>query len=669
MLRPMPTAFRSGSIGPDTRPAALAVLTAITALCTVGAMGAARAAGAAAPEADPPPVVVTATRHAILEADAPAAMSVVTRREIEQRGAHNVIDAIRGETGVSLQGRSIGGRQVISLRGLDSRHTLFLVDGRRIGASDGVIGHSDFQYDWVAVEDIERIEVVRGPLSVLYGSEALGGVVNVITRAPGAAWSGGATLEGSRAAGERGGDGQRAAAQASGPLAPRVSLRAGAARSERDAIASVEDPRISELEGRDKREGWFGLAWRPADGHRLDAELRRGREERSADARERGGGRRYHETTTTIDRRFGALGWDAQWGGPRALATLLRAYRSLIDVENQRTEGVAANPPQRMEDAVLEGQLSAVVERQAWTTGFEARNEALEDPGLPGGRSLAQHRSLYLQDEWSALSTLRLTLGLRHDRHSLYGQEWSPRAYAVWRADASWTVKGGYGHGFKAPNLKQIVPGARREGPNLFFGNPDLEPETSDSVELGVGWQQAGRELQLMVFGQRIEDLIEVELLAAGPVPGTGTYTYRNLARARLSGLEAGAMQPLGAGLGLGLSYVYLDARDGDGRRLEKRPRHSATLRLDGQRGPWRAGARVEYSADQLLPGATATAPPQPAPSLTLVDAYLIRALPAELELALGVDNLTDVRLADESPLFPQAEPPRTWRLTLRGRW
>ena len=129
-------------------------------------------------------MVVTATRHLMLESLAPAALSVVTRQEIETRGADNLLDALRAEPGVSLQGRAIGGRKVLSLRGMDSKHTLFLVDGRRIGASDGVIGHSDFQYDWIAVEDIERVEVVRGPLSVLYGSEAMGGVVNVITRDP-----------------------------------------------------------------------------------------------------------------------------------------------------------------------------------------------------------------------------------------------------------------------------------------------------------------------------------------------------------------------------------------------------------------------------------------------------------------------------------------------------
>jgi outer membrane receptor for ferrienterochelin and colicins len=624
---------------------------------------------AAAPELESDQVVVTATRRPILEIEAPAAMTVVTRREIEQRGADNVLDAIRGETGVSLQGRAIGGRQVISLRGLDSRHTLFLVDGRRVSASDSVIGHSDFQYDWIPVEDIERIEIARGPLSVLYGSEALGGVVNVITREPSGQWSGGATVEGSWAEGGRGGGGYRAAAGVSGPLGNGLALRAGASQAHLDPLASVEDPQISELEGRDKSEGWLGLAWFAPTGHRLDAEYRQSREERQADARERGGARRYHETFNQLDRQLATLGWSAQWGGPLALASQLRAYSSVIDVVNERTAGVAINPPQRLQDEVLEGQLSAGFVRQTWTTGFEARNESLEDPGLPGGRSVALLRALYLQDEWAATPDLRFTLGARVDHNSLYGSELSPRAYVVWRASPAWTIKGGYGHGFKAPNLKQIVPGARREGPNLFLGNPDLQPETSNSVEIGAGWQQGGSEVQLMVFDQHIDDLIEVSLVKAGQVPGTGTYTYENVARARMRGIEAGLGQALGAGFTLGLSYNYLDARDGDGQRLDKRPRNAATLRLDWQQGDWRAGARAEYAAGELFPAAIVGAPSQPAPSTTLVNAYLIRALPAGLELALGVDNLTNLRLADESSLFQQAEPPRAWRLALRGRW
>ena len=638
-------------------------------LALAALLGAPAGAVGVASDAPVPQIVVTATRHAMLDIEAPAAMSIVTRRDIASRGADNVIEAIRGEAGVSLQGRSIGGRKVLSLRGMDSKHTLFLVDGRRVGASDGVIGHSDFQYDWIAVEDIERIEVVRGPLSVLYGSEAMGGVVNVITRQPGERWRFGVTAEGSRADDGRGGDGHRAAVHADGPLAAGLRLRAGAGRTRRSALTSPADARISEFEGRDKQDGWAGLVWQPAAGQRLDAEHRVTQEDRWADARERSGARRYHQTVNLMERTLSSLGWEADWPGATGLATQLRAYHSVLDVENQRSAGVTINPPQRIDSRVLEGQARARFGTQDLTAGFEAHNEGLQDPGLPGGRAIAQHRALYLQHEQPLSSALRLTLGLRHDRHDLFGRQTSPRAYLVWHAGGPWTIKGGYSRGFKAPNLKQIVPGARREGPNTILGNPGLHPETSDGVELGFGWQRGDRAVQVMAFDQRVGNLIDVRLMSAGVVPGTGTYTYENLMRARLRGLESSAAGPLGGGFTGRVAYTYLDTKDGGGQRLDRRPRHSLTLRLDWQGGPWKAGLSGEHSADQRLPSLSIGAPSQPVPGLTLIGAHLVRTLPAGLELTLGVDNVYDLRLSDKSPLFTHVEPPRTWRAALRGSW
>lgn len=618
-------------------------------------------------------VVVTATRHAMLQTAAPAALAVVTRHQIEARGADNLLDALRGETGVSLQGRAIGGRKVLSLRGMDSKHTLFLVDSRRVGASDGIIGHSDFQYDWIAVEDIERIEVVRGPMSVLYGSEALAGVVNVITREPGDSWRGSASIEGGKAEGGRGGDGQRLALRFDGPLAldSGLFLRAGAAATRLNALASPDDPLISELEGREKNDAWLGLVWRGA-GQRVDFEYRAGREQRDAAARERSGRRRYHDTINLLERSLSSLGWETEWAGAGGLPAgtgQLRAYRSRIDVENQRSAGVAINPPQQLEDRVLEGQARLTLGAHALTGGFEARDESLADPGLPGGESVSRSRALFLQDELALTPRLSLTAGLRHDRYELFGNEWSPRLYAVWRADAAWTVKGGYSHGFKAPNLKQIVPGGRAEGPNTFLGNPALQPERSRGMELGVGYAAGPTQAQLMVFEQRVNDLIDVQLVAAGAVPGVGTYTYQNLARAHLRGAEASVAQALGSGFALQLSYAYLDAHAAAGKRLDKRPRHSATVRLDWQDGPWRAGGHVETSSGQQLPALTAGAPSQSVGAVTLIGAQVTRKLTQGLELALGVQNLGQVQLAEISPLFTHVEPPRTWRLTLRGRW
>ena len=126
--------------------------------------------------------VVTATRTALSLKDAPGAITVITAEEIESMAANDVFDVIRQTAGISLAGRGVGGRTAVSIRGQESRQTLFLVDGKRVAASDAVFGSLGL---WKPTgcrwPPIERIEIVRGPLSALYGSEAMGGVVNIIT--------------------------------------------------------------------------------------------------------------------------------------------------------------------------------------------------------------------------------------------------------------------------------------------------------------------------------------------------------------------------------------------------------------------------------------------------------------------------------------------------------
>ena len=616
-----------------------------------------------------PSVVITATRHPMPYVDAPASMSVVTREQIEQRGADNVLQALLGESGVTLQGRTIGGRRGLSIRGMDGRHVLTLVNGKRISASDGVIGHSDFQYDWIPIEGIERIEVIRGPMSVLYGSEALGGVINIILRQPGASWAGSAMLEGRQAPDSRGGDGLRAAARVAGPLGEHFLASATLSDVHLESVDAEADARISEIEQRDKRDALLQLAWLPAQGHLVEAEYWVGKEERWAKARERGALRRYHETQTDLDRGHASLGWAARWGGPAELSSLLRVYESSFEMGNVRSNGVAALRPNKLVDRVIEGQATLEATRQQLVTGgFERRDESLHNEGLPGGSANVLHQALYVQDEIAIGPALALTLGLRYDRQDMFGGEWSPRIYAVWQPAPQWTVKGGYGHGFKAPTLKQISPGYREdEGPYTYHGNPNVQPETNDSFELSAGWASPQASAALTLFHNQVDNLIVARLFDV--VAGRNQYVFDNIDEATLRGAEASARALLGGGFWATLNYQYLTAIDADGQRLERRPRHAYGARLDWAHGPWTAGLLLTSTRGQLLASAVPGQPPQPVPTLTLAGAQAQWQMTPLLELGAGVDNLSDTRLSDESPLFTHAEQPRTWRLALRARW
>lgn len=617
-------------------------------------------------------VVVSATRHAMPLADAPAAIEVVNAEALAQRGTDNLLTALRGQTGINVFGRTISGRKGLSLRGMDPRHTLVLVDGQRISASDGVVGHSDFQLDWAGQLDIERVEVLRGPMSVLYGAEALGGVVNIITRALPDTLQGEALAEGRDAAGDAGGDGHRLAAALRGPLGG--GLRFGLSVSDQRvaALASAADHRVSALEGRRRGDAGLRLQWQPTATHAMELNARAGHEDRWAGARERSAPRRTHQSLHDLARRHLSLGWQAGWGGAADLQTQLRVYEARLGVANLKTNGVASLKPQALHDAVAEGQLAA----SPWaahrlTGGFEWRREALRNEALPGGRGVARHPSLYLQDEWATTATLATTAGLRWDRHSQFGGQWSPRAYAVWKLAPGWVAKGGVAHGYKAPTLKQAGPDYQEdEGPNTFFGNPALVPETNRSVEAGLAWEHGSLGLQGMLFHNRIRHLIVARQF--DNLNGRGQYRFENIDNATLAGLEA-AVRWRGSALDLQGRYTALHAVDGTGQRLEKRPRQQLSLAADWQGlwagRAWQAGLTVVHQAGMLLASANTALPPQPVPDLTHLGLHASLALTPEITVRAGVDNLTNLSLADKSPLFTYAEAPRTWRLGLHARW
>lgn len=626
-------------------------------------LGGGAALAAESPEALPR-IVVSATRHAMPLADAPAAITVVDAETVAQRGTDNLLQALRVEPGVTAFGRPTGGRKSLSLRGMDPRHVLVLVDGQRISASDGLVGSSDFQLDWTGAVDIARIEVVRGPMSVLYGAEALGGVINVITEPLTGELQARAFTEGRR--GQGGGSGHRLGAALRGSFGSAVDFGLALSDARREATPTAADAHITAVEGRQPREAALKLQWHAAPGQRLALDARHGDEQRWLDARERSGQKRYHQSQHHLVRDHTALQWDADWGAGRE--TLLRVYENRLAVSNVKTNGVASLRPNSLTDRVLEGQASAPMgTAQLLTSGFELRDERLTNAGLPGGHASATHTGVYLQDEARLTPALSLTAGARADHASRFGTEFSPRLYAVWKPVAGWVVKGGVGHGFKAPTLKQINPDYREdEGPNTYVGQAGLQPETNDNAEATVAWDAPQAGASVTLFRNRIRHLIVPVLLSGSPA--SGTYQFRNIDTAVLQGLEAAAGWRSG-GWTLQAQAGLLSAHDGRGVWLEKRARTTWGLRADWRQGAWQAGGDVTTQSGLRLAATVAGQPPQAVPRVTLANLHASVALGHGLTLRAGIDNVTNTRLAAKSSLFAWEELPRSCRIGVEGRW
>ena len=601
-------------------------------------------------------VVVTATQREQSIHDVPAAATVVRSEEIQSRGAENVLDAISGTTGVTTFGRSFGGRQTLSLRGMDSVHTLFLIDGLRVTATDDWVGHSDYQFDWVPVDGIERIEVVRGPMSVLYGSDAMGGVVNVITRRPGAEWTGRARFGGRWAdGGAGGGDSGSGGFNASGAIGDQLRVAVSGSRLHKTPLRSEEDRNLSEIEGRDVSAGNVLLSWQPLAGHTFDIEHRANVEDR---VHNRLSGSTYYRDSYRIERSQSVATWRANWD---QVTTMLRAWETDFSVENDRSSGIDPTHKQSMNEKAVDGRAGfGIGAMQYLTVGFDARTETMKHPGFPRGEKDADFRAGYVQDELTLNERWLLTLGVRYDHHSVFGGETSPRAYLVWLLDEHWRVRGGYGEGFRAPTLKQSSSVySTSAGPHTFVGNDDLQPETSRSYEIGVVYADRVIDWEATAFHNKVRDLITTRQI--DQQGSRRVYIYDNVNAATIKGLESAVKVNLPKGWYVSGNFQWLETEDeATGRPLNGRAARVANGVVGWKQDRWGVNMRLEHTGKQRIYD-------QYTPAYNLINAGLNYDINTNLQLTAGFDNLTNVRLADKSDRFDYSIAPRTFRLSLVG--
>ena len=612
------------------------------------------------------PIVITATSGERFLQDAPASVTIVTGEELRQRPVQDLAGAIEGTPGVQLTGIGLG-RRGISIRGMQTDHSLVLVDGMRVSNSASAIAHSDYELGWVPAEAIERIEVVRGPMSSLYGSEALGGVVNIITRRATDEWRGSFSTSGLLTEHGLGGHSYNVSGYAGGPIVPGVlGLNVWGQFRGRTELASPADPRVSSTGDQKAFTGNATLTWTPDARQRIDLSYGAGFEERWSGTRGTGPFPAYYRSEDEIWRQRLSLShegdWD--WGTSR-----VRVYSALLDRENRRSDGAPPSGPHRFIDTVGDGQVSfSPFAGHRVTLGGELRQERLKDPTVnTAGRAEQMHYAAFVQDEIALGDRWELVLGSRFDRHEEFGWHASPRAYLLHHFNDALTLKAGIGTGFKAPTLKQLSPeysAIAGGGRFTITGNPDLKPETNLSFEAGFEYRQGIWSARAMAFQNDVENLIQaVCRIGCTGAPGA-IWSYENVNKARIRGLELGGGVELPWNMRLDANYTYLDPVDRTtGARLPDRSRHAANATLAWS--PWEtftASLRVNHVGAQR----TTTASGRQS-AYTLFSVYGDYAFNENASLQFGVENITDVRLADESGDYAYADEGRRFFLGLRA--
>lgn len=555
-------------------------------------------------------VVITAAGFEQSVKDAPASISVISGETLRKGNVTNLTDALKGVQGVAVTG--ISAEQDITIRGLPGQYTLILVDGKRQGTRESrPNGSSGWEQSFIPpVAAIERIEVVRGPMSSLYGADAVGGVINIITKPVSDVWSGSVTVEGTVPDGGKDGAMQQGSFYLSGPLVgDRLGLQVWGRRLNRD-----EAERIDGIPGATDRDIAAQLTWQMTETQSLALKASRSNITHDSTV-----GRNVAEGPTAINstqrniREELSLTHKADFG---AVQTELS-----YTVENGRrttwtgTDVMTAGSREpEVENRVLDGKFytsySAAGEHRM-IGGFQLSEATVTDQSAADNNAVrdfgADQWAVFLEDEWAINDKFSLTLGLRYTDHERFGGHVTPRVYGVYRATEDLTIKGGVSTGFRAPDIRASTPGyyyLTQRGAGLIVPNPDLKPEESTNYEIGAQWAREGIDLGLTLFQTDFENKIEnqssglcIDPPNPGLVPG-GTLTgdcaangqfvgwnYLNVPEATIRGVELTSQFALGSSLELRANYTYTDSEQKggtyDGLPIMRTPEHMANIRLD----------------------------------------------------------------------------------------
>ncbi|MFT0868358.1 TonB-dependent siderophore receptor [Pseudomonas sp. CAM1A] len=559
-------------------------------------------------------------------------VSIITAEDIKKRPpANDLSQIIRTMPGVNLTGNSTSGQRgnnrQIDIRGMGPENTLILVDGKPVSSRSSVRygwrGERDSRGDtnWVPADQVERIEVIRGPAAARYGSGAMGGVINIITKQPAGETHGNMTVyQNFPQHGDEGAT-KRMSFGLNGPLTDTLSYRVYGNVAKTDADdwdinAGHESVRTGTQAGTlpAGREGVRNkdlnglLSWRltPEQTLELEAGFSRQGNLYAGDTQNTNSNANVKsmlgKETNILYRENFAITHRGDWDFGSSMAFL--QYEK---TRNQRineglaggTEGIFSNTDfytSTLRDLTAHGELNLPLHAwrdQTLTLGSEWSQQRLDDPSantqstseggsVPGltssGRSTstqAQIFSLFAEDNVELLPGTMLTPALRFDHHSIVGDNWSPSLNLSHALTDTLTLKAGIARAYKAPNLYQLNPdyllysrgqGCYGQTTSCYLqGNEHLEAETSVNKELGIEFQDNGWVAGLTYFRNDYKNKIDSGLSgigqASGGVGGNANatlYQWENIPKALVEGLEGTLTIPLSEQLKWSNNLTYM---------------------------------------------------------------------------------------------------------------
>lgn len=575
-------------------------------------------------------MVVTATRTAMTVKETPSTVEIVDSKKLEQTQAKTLHDALKGALGVNVF-NDFQGRSNVSIRGSESRHVLIMVDGKRLGGEAAYNSANAWDVDRIRMEDVERVEIIRGPAGAMYGSDAMGGVINVITKTPdkttadinyeygwyedgkGAGYKGNLYLQG-----------------AEGNYSYKINAGLNKNRPYLDPKGSGDSMNFY---GKQQPVS-LSVGYKFDNGNELSVDFSKIKEDNQKSSTSRTvmmPGKVWQDKVQTIYNDNKRTDYAITYkGSDDKQDWMFRAYKSVFDKHymnqnNTRMTMMGKPGAWKLQDpkidtvkrtlSVIEGKDTFnLSDKNKLTAGFEYRKDESEgtrlkkpNTSLSGSsardaydKAAINYLAAYVQDEFRPDDKWLIIPSVRFDHSDQFSNKLTSNLAATYNAADDVRIKAVVGQGYKTPTVNDLYifwemyaanPGGKGQ---FYVGNPDLKPEKSLSYELSVEKDWGDRStVHLGVFRNEVKDLISTywtgKLTDDDPdlypgVKGDMIMAYENIPEALLQGVELYGSHRIGKDIYLNAGYTFLDAKDKTaGTRLKDRAKHQVTFGVSYQ--------------------------------------------------------------------------------------
>ena len=568
--------------------------------------------------------------------DLQGAVTVITAEEIEKMNATSIKDVLVKTSGIVTVGSSTG-IQRVSIRGTRPTDALILIDGKKTNRTGIYATAADFEYSQVPMSMIERIEIIKGPKSSIYGSDAMGGVINIITKTDSKAIWGELDLQGGLSSAKNGGDEQNVSGTIGGNISDKFSFVLGLNKYNKDATygegyrwVGFTRPKVNDatyIFGRESINGDLKLKYNIDDTQSVYASYLKGEDKIK---------QKHNPDYYKADRDVWSAGYEKNF----------EKVSLNLDYTNAKTDARIKDAPfsnqtHKLKNDYLKGEAKiSALKYNYIVIGAETTKEQYEryrpaPINMTDQKLDIRANNYYIQDEIE-LGDFIFTLGTVLDDNEKYGNEFSPNIGVVYKIDDQQRLKTSFGEGFKTPDVKQ---GSSSYFAASTWGNDDLKPETSKNFEVGYEFYGQDTLFKTAIFNNEIENMIEIER----NVKNVNQHQYRNIDKVNIKGFEAEFEYNFLDNHAFNVNYTLLKTENksgaNKGKEVQYRPKNTVNVGLNSD---FDYGISSYLSANYVGTQYKDGANTDRLKAYTVANIQISKKLSKDLTARIGVDNIFD---------------------------